>query len=67
MNNPIFNLFGGLQGFQQRLAQFQQQVQQTGTNPPQTVQHLMQSGQMSQEQFNQFSQIANIITGKRQF
>ena len=41
------------------------QLQQTVKNPRAEVEKLLNSGQMSQQQFNQFSQIANQMIGKR--
>lgn len=63
-NNPIFNMFGGFTNFQNQFNQFAQNVP-TGFNPQQQVQQLLNSGQMSQEQFNYFRSIANMITGRR--
>lgn len=40
-------------------------LQQTVKNPQQEVERLLNSGQMSQQQFNQFSQMANQLLGKR--
>ena len=70
MNNlmNILNLFGGMNGFQQRFNSFAQNFQQQSQiSPQQRVQQLLDSGQMSQEQFNQLSQIANMLTGSRRF
>ena len=65
MNN-IFNLFGGLQNFQNQFNAFKQQFQMQNGNisPQEKVQQLLNSGQMSQQQFDQLRQIANQITGK---
>ena len=38
---------------------------QGNTDPKQIVQNLLNSGQMTQSQFNQFSNIANQLLGKR--
>lgn len=65
--NPIFNMFGGFQQFQQNFNAFAQSVSQQGATPQQIVQGLLNSGKMSQEQFNQLSQMANMITGSKQF
>lgn len=65
--NPIFDMFGNLQNFQQQFNQFSSQIYQQGQNPQQIVQNLLNSGRMSQDQFNKFSQIASMLTGKRQF
>ena len=64
--NGILNSLGGLQNFQRNLQYFKQQMDQSGnTNYQQMVQQLIESGRMSQEQFNQFREVANLITGKR--
>lgn len=64
MANPLFNMLGQPQKpniFQQ----FQQFAQNFRGNPQQRVQELLRNGQMTQEQFEQFSAIANQITGKK--
>lgn len=61
--NPIFNLFGGALNFQQRFNQFQQSLPQ-GFNPQNKVQELLNTGQMSPQQFEQFRKIADSITGR---
>lgn len=61
MNN-IFQMFGGMQNFQNQFNQFKQQI--GNQNPQQMVQQLLDSGRMSQQQFNQLSQMANQIMGK---
>lgn len=62
----FLNTFGGMMGFQQRLNTFGQQfAQQNACTPEQKVQQMLNSGQMTQEQFNTFSQIANQLTGRR--
>ncbi|MBQ5317497.1 MAG: hypothetical protein J6K17_00190 [Oscillospiraceae bacterium] len=64
MANNLFNAMGG--GMQMNpLAQIAQQARQfrqsfTG-NPRQEVERLLQSGQMSQADFNRFSQIAQQV------
>lgn len=62
--NQIMQMFGGPQAFQQRVNAMQQQFAQQGINPQQKVQELLNSGQMSQQQFNQLRGIANMISGK---
>lgn len=69
MFNPgqFINMLGGMQGFNQRLNAFGQNLkQQFGQNadPSQIGQQLLNSGQISQDQFEQFRQIANQITGR---
>ena len=70
MSNPLYGQFGGQQsvnnGFSNFMADFQR-LQQTVKNPRQEVERLLQTGQMSQSQFNQFSQIAQQIVGSGVF
>ena len=72
MMNPLFNILnGGMQpqnpmiNMMTQLNQFRQTFQ---GNPKQQVQQLLNSGRMSQEQFNQLSQMAtqiqNMMNGK---
>jgi phenylalanyl-tRNA synthetase alpha subunit len=65
--NPIFNALGGgmmpmLQQFKQNplgmLRQFGFNVPANMNNPNEIIQHLMNSGQLSQEQYNQARQMA---------
>ena len=65
MNAPFFNRFGGFANFMSQFNQFKQNMTSTGVNPQEKVQQLLNSGQMSQEQFNQLRDIANLITGKK--
>ena len=65
--NPIFNMLGGFQQFEQNFNAFAQSMSQQGMTPQQMVQNLLNSGKMSQEQFNQLSQMANMITGSKRF
>ena len=66
MANPLFCQFGGQQpennGFSNFMADFQR-IQQTLKNPRQEVERLLQSGAMSQQDFNRFGQMANQIMG----
>ena len=65
MNNPILNMFGNFQNFQSQFNRFANNFNpQNGLLPKQIVQNKLDSGEMTQEQFNQFSAIANQITGK---
>lgn len=61
--NPIIQMFGNFQNFQNQFSAFQQQM--AGVDPRQKVQELLNSGQMSQEQFNNLRMFANQITGRR--
>lgn len=56
-NNP-FGAFGGMTNFMNQINQFRNGIQ---GNPQQMVQNMLQNGQMSQEQFNQLSSMANMI------
>lgn len=64
MANPLFNQLGskptnnGLAQFMAEVKQFQQTFQ---GDPRQEVQNLLNSGKMSQAQFNQYAQMANQI------
>ena len=62
MSNPLFNMMGGSQipgGIMQRFQQFRQAF--TG-DPRQQVQQLLNSGKVSQAQYNQAVQMANQLT-----
>ena len=56
-NNPM--------SMMQRFNQFCQQFQQQGKNPQEIVQQLLNSGQMTQAQFEQFRQTANNLLGTK--
>ena len=62
MGNPLFNQFGNqnnnMNAFINQIMDFKKNF--TG-NAKQEVEKLLSSGQMSQQQFNQLSQIANQI------
>ena len=65
--NQLFNALNGGQqpannGFPNFMADFQR-LQQTVKNPRQEVERLLQSGVMSQQDFNRFGQMANQIIG----
>ena len=66
MSNPLYGQFGGQQAqntvFSNFMADFQM-LQQTVKNPRQEVERLLQSGAMSQQDFNRFGQMANQIIG----
>lgn len=64
MANPLYNMFGG-NAPMNPVAQLVRDAKNfrksfTG-NPRDEVQRLLNSGQMSQQQFNQFSQIAQQV------
>lgn len=62
MGNPLFGQFGGqndgLLQFINEVNEFQRTFK---GNPKQEVQNLLNSGRLTQEQFNQFAQVANQI------
>ena len=62
MPNPLFNAMGNqpnpMADIIRQARDFRKQF--TG-NPKQEVERLLQTGQMSQQQFNQFSQIAQQV------
>lgn len=64
MTNPLYGQFGGQQtNPMQQLVADARKLKQTMQNPRAEVERLLQNGQMSQSQFNQFSQIAQQIVG----
>ncbi len=56
--NNMFGAFGGMMNFMNQFNQFRSGLQ---GNPQQMVQSMIQNGQMSNEQFNQLSNMANQI------
>lgn len=65
MSNPLFSAFGnnapvdnGILGFLKEVQNFQKSFK---GNPKDEVQRMLNSGQISQAQFNQFAQMANQI------
>lgn len=71
--SSLFNMFGRQipqmnNGFANMINQFNQFKQSFSGDPRQQVQQLLDSGQMSQQQFNQLSQMAtqmqNMMRGK---
>lgn len=67
MANPLFNMLGGNQpiindgGFSQFIAEVKRMQQTFQGDPRAEVQRLLNSGQMTQQQFNQLSQMANQV------
>lgn len=64
MSNPLFQQFGTMP-INNDMGQFISEVrrmQQTVKNPRQEVERLLQSGQLSQADFNRYTQIANQIS-----
>ena len=67
--NPLFNALNGGQQANpmQQLVAEARQLKQTIQNPRAEVEMLLQTGQMSQDQFNQFAKIAQQIVGSGVF
>lgn len=67
--NPLFNALNGGQqtNHLQQLVAEARQLKQTIQNPRAEVERLLQTGQMSQRDFNKYSQIANQIVGSGVF
>jgi hypothetical protein len=62
MANPLFNAFGNNNQFGNLMQQAQEFKKQFGNiNPRAEVERLLKSGEMSQSQFNQYSQIAQQV------
>ena len=67
--NPLFNALNGGQQANpmQQLIADARRLRNTEQKPRAEVERLLQTGQMSQSQFNQFSQIAQQIVGSGAF
>ena len=65
MANPLFNALGGQQmnPMAQLVADAKRLQRTMNGNPKQMVEELVKSGRMSQDQFNQYAQIANQLVG----
>ena len=64
MNNWL-NMFGNYNNSQNQFNLFKQNfMMQNNVSPQEKVQQLLNSGQMTQEQFDRLRAIANQITGK---
>ena len=65
MANPLFSALGGQQmnPMAQLVADAKRLQQTMNGNPKQMVEELVKSGRMSQDQFNQYAQIANQLVG----
>lgn len=53
------------QMFLQKFNEFRENFRNSGNNPQQMVQQLLNEGKMSQEQFNQYRDIANQLLGTK--
>ena len=68
MANQLFRALNGNQmNPMQQLVADARKLRQTMQNPRAEVERLMQTGQMSQDQFNQYAQIAKQIVGSGAF
>ena len=67
MSNPLYNVLRGANvsandnGFSQMMSQVEQFKQSFRGDPRAEVQKLLNSGAMTQEQFNRYAQMANQI------
>lgn len=62
MSNSLYNAFGKQNNPLEQIAQQAREFRKQFTgNPRQEVERLLASGQMSQQQFNQYSQIAQQV------
>ena len=67
MANPLFNALNGQQnnnGFSSFMDDFRR-LQQTVKNPRQEVERLLNTGAMSQQDFNRLGQMANQMLGRK--
>lgn len=70
MANPLFDMFNNPQSSQKNnpnkntIQRFQEFLSNFRGDPKQKVQELIDSGQMSSEQFAQYSSIADMLMGK---
>ena len=68
MSNPLYGQFGDQQTNPiQQLVTNARQLKQTIQNPRAEVERLLQTGAMSQQKFNELSQIAQQIVGSGVF
>ena len=68
MANPLFDQFGSHQtNPMQQLVADARKLRQTMQNPRAEVERLLQTGAMSQQKFNELSQIAQQIVGSGAF
>lgn len=62
MANPLFNAFGNSNQFGNLIQQAQEFKRQfSNINPRAEVERLLNSGEMSQQQFNEYSKIAQQV------
>ena len=67
INIPIVNALGGMANFKTQFDQFRQSLPQGGFDPKQQAlmqaQQMLNSGQMTQQQYNNILQIAGVLSG----
>lgn len=61
MANPLFEAFGNKNPYVQMIGQIKDFSKTIQGDPKEIVQNLLNTGKMSQEQFNEYSQMANQI------
>lgn len=71
-NDPMMGFMNGFQSFMRNPMQFMMQQnmnipQDIANNPDKIIQHLMDSGKLSQGQYNQAKQMANRMQGNPMF
>lgn len=68
-NNPIIRALGGLNNFKQRYDAFASNLPNNGIDAKQQAlmqaQQMLNSGQMTQDQYNQILQLAQMLSGWR--
>lgn len=68
MGIPIINALGGMLNFKNQYDQFKQTLPQNGFDPKQQAimqaQQMLNSGQMTQAQYNNILQIAGMLSGQ---
>ena len=68
MSNPLYGQFGNKQtNPMQQLVDDARKLRQTMQNPRAEVERVLQTGAMSQQKFNELSQIAQQIVGSGAF
>lgn len=63
MANPLYNIYKPQNNFNNIVKEARELRKRFTGNPREEVQRLLNSGQMSQEQFNQYAQIAQQVSG----
>lgn len=65
VNNQQNTPFGSIEQFKQQYDQLSANLSQNGISPEAYVNQLINSGQMTQEQFIQFSRMADQLLGRK--